>query len=194
MLIDKTLAEYTNLLSSDAPTPGGGSSLALVGLNATCLVMMAANVTITKLSKKGVDCPQLRESVTKLEQTKQAFCDLIDHDVAAFSKILAAMKMPKATEYEIAQRKQTLQEAYVYSAKVSLEIIQNAVDCYKLADQVVEFADKFVVSDAHIGKTLAKTVATLNVHNVDVNVDCITCDKQKQLFTDEKTALLALLD
>jgi formiminotetrahydrofolate cyclodeaminase len=194
MLIDKTLAEYTNLLSSDAPTPGGGSSLALVGLNATCLVMMAANVTITKLSKKGVDCPQLRESVAKLEQTKQAFCALIDQDAAAFSKILGAMKMPKATEYEIAQRKQALQEAYIYSAKVSLEIIQNAADCYKLADQVVEFADKFVVSDAHIGKALAKTVATLNVHNVDVNVDCIVCDKQKQALTDEKQALLALLD
>lgn len=194
MLTDKTLTEYTNLLSSDAPTPGGGSSLALVGLNATSLVMMAANVTITKLSKKGIDCPQLNESVGKLEQTKQAFHTLIDQDAAAFSKILCAMKMPKANDAEIAAKKQALQESYVYSAKVSLDIIKNAVDCYKLADQVIEYADKFVVSDAHIGKALAKTVATLNVHNVDVNVDCITCDKQKQALTDEKAALLALLD
>ena len=194
MLTDKTLTEYTNLLSSDTPTPGGGSSLALVGLNATCLVMMAANVTVTKLAKKGIDCPQLRESLTQLEQTKLTFHSLIDQDALAFSKILCAMKMPKDTEHEIATRKQALQESYVYSAKISLDIIKNAVDCYKLADQVIEYADKFVVSDAHIGKALAKTVAILNVHNVDVNVDCIACEKQKQDLTDDNSKLLALLN
>ena len=194
MLTNKTLTEYTNLLASNAPTPGGGSSLALVGLNATCLVMMAANVTITKLAKKGASCPQLEDLVTKLESTKQAFHLLIDLDAVAFSKILEAMKMPKNTEDEICARKQALQDAYVYSAQVSLDIIQHAVDCYKLADQAIANADKFVVSDAHIGKALAKTVATLNVHNVDVNVDCITCEKQKTELTNAKETLLALLD
>ena len=194
MLTNKTIAEYTNILSSDAPTPGGGSSLALVGLNATCLVMMAANVTITKLAKKGVPCPELQKSVEMLQSTKEALFCLVDKDAEAFTKILCAMKMPKETEEEKALRKQALQRSYVHSAKVSLEIIKNAVDCYKLADQVIELADQFVVSDAHIGKALAKTVATLNVHNVDVNVDCITCDKQKQTFTDEKHALLTLLE
>jgi len=194
MLTDKTITEYTNLLSSDAPTPGGGSSLALVGLNATCLVMMAANVTITKLAKKGVCCPELQRSVEMLQSTKEAFFSLVDKDADAFTRILSAMKLPKDTAEQKEARKQALQQSYVHSAKVSLDIIKNAVDCYKLADKVVEFADQFVVSDAHIGKALAKTVATLNVHNVDVNVDCIVCDKQKQALTDEKQALLALLD
>ena len=194
MLIDKTLAEYTNLLSSDAPAPGGGSSLALVGLNATCLVMMAANVTITKLAKKGEICPQLAASVDKLQVIKQALTKLVDEDAQAFEKILFAMKMPKTTDTEIDSRKQVLQEAYLQSAKVSLDIIQNAVDCYLLADDVIGYADKFVASDAHIGKALAKTVARLNTHNVDANVDCIADKKTKDKLNEQKANLLAKIN
>ena len=194
MLIDKTLAEYTNQLASDMPTPGGGSSLALVGLNATCLVMMAANVTITKLAKKGTTCTQLVDAVASLEPIKQEFATLVDKDAQAFQQILGAMKMPKTTDEEIAARKQALQQTYVYSANVSLDIISNATKCFALADQVIEYADQFVVSDAHIGKALAKTVATLNVHNVDVNVDCITDPKTKADLDKQKADLLAKIN
>ena len=194
MLIDKTLAQYTNLLASDAPTPGGGSSLALVGLNATCLVMMAANVTITKLAKKGATCTPLVDAVAMLEPIKQEFTTLVDKDAQAFQQILSAMKMPKSNEDEIAARKQALQQTYVYSAKVSLDIISNATKCFEIADQVIEYADQFVVSDAHIGKALAKTVATLNVHNVDVNVDCITDQQTKADLSKQKADLLAKIN
>ena len=194
MLIDKTLAEYTNQLASDMPTPGGGSSLALVGLNATCLVMMAANVTITKLAKKGTTCTQLVDAVASLEPIKQEFATLVDKDAQAFQQILGAMKMPKTTDEEIAARKQALQQTYLYSANVSLDIISNATKCFALADQVIEYADQFVVSDAHIGKALAKTVATLNVHNVDVNVDCITDPKTKADLDKQKADLLAKIN
>ena len=104
MLIDKTLAQYTNQLASDQPTPGGGSSLALVGLNATCLVMMAANVTITKLAKKGTTCTPRVDAVAMLEPIKQEFATLVDKDAQAFQQILGAMKMPKSNEDEIAAR------------------------------------------------------------------------------------------
>ena len=194
MLIDKTLAQYTNLLASDAPTPGGGSSLALVGLNATCLVMMAANVTITKLAKKGATCTPLVDAVAMLEPIKQEFATLVDNDAQAFQQILSAMKMPKSNEDEIVARKQALQQTYVYSAKVSLDIISNATKCFEIADQVIEYADQFVVSDAHIGKALAKTVATLNVHNVDVNVDCITDQQAKADLSKQKADLLAKIN
>ena len=194
MLIDKTLAQYTNLLASDAPTPGGGSSLALVGLNATCLVMMAANVTITKLAKKGTTCTPLVEAVAMLEPIKQEFTTLVDKDAQAFQQILGAMKMPKSNEDEIVARKQALQQTYVYSAKVSLDIISNATKCFEIADQVIEYADQFVVSDAHIGKALAKTVSTLNVHNVDVNVECITDQQAKADLSKQKADLLAKIN
>ena len=194
MLIDKTLAQYTNQLASDEPTPGGGSSLALVGLNATCLVMMAANVTITKLAKKGATCTPLVDAVAMLEPIKQEFATLVDKDAQAFQQILGAMKMPKSNEDEIVARKQALQQTYVYSAKVSLDIISNATKCFEIADQVIEYADQFVVSDAHIGKALAKTVATLNVHNVDVNVDCITDQQAKADLSKQKADLLAKIN
>ena len=84
-----------------------------------------------------------------------------------------------------------MQQTYVYSAKVSLDIISNATKCFELADQVIEYADQFVVSDAHIGKALAKTVATLNVHNVDVNVDCITDPQTQVELSKQKADLLA---
>ena len=43
-----TLKKYTEILASNAPTPGGGSALAVVASIACSLVEMSINVTNTK--------------------------------------------------------------------------------------------------------------------------------------------------
>ena len=43
-----TIEQYNEILSSKAPTPGGGSALAMVGAMACSLCQMAVEVTLTK--------------------------------------------------------------------------------------------------------------------------------------------------
>ena len=52
-LTDLTVAQFTDVLASDAPAPGGGSVAALFGACGTALAVMTANLTIGK--KKYAD-------------------------------------------------------------------------------------------------------------------------------------------
>ena len=45
MLINMSLEEYINDLSSDSPAPGGGAAAALTGAQGIALTMMVANHT-----------------------------------------------------------------------------------------------------------------------------------------------------
>ena len=189
MFIDKSIENYVEILSSDAPTPGGGSALAVVCSIAIGLVEMACNVTITKLAKKEIDTPELKALVPQLENLKKTANRLVDDDSKVFNQILEAMRLPKTNEEEIEARKQALQQSYKMGATVPLELMKTAYLALPLADVCTQFADQFVVSDAHIGKSLLLSVIENAVHNVDVNTCCIKdndfvnlCEQQKALY------------
>ena len=47
-LIDMTVKDYLDLLKSDAPAPGGGSVSALTGAQGLALMLMVADLTLTR--------------------------------------------------------------------------------------------------------------------------------------------------
>ena len=50
-----TIEQYNQILASDAPTPGGGSALALVGACGCSLIKMAVEITLNRLQQKDID-------------------------------------------------------------------------------------------------------------------------------------------
>lgn len=194
LLINKTLKQYSDILQSDAPTPGGGSALAYAGTLAVALIGMAVNVTKTKLCKKNLYNNGAEDLLKKLRQLEEKMCDFVDKDTVAFANILAAMRMPKDTPQQAESRKAELQRQYYRSALLSLDMMKTAVEIYFAADDAIQFADRFVVSDAHIGKSLAKCVAQNCTHNVDVNADCIFDLSKRQAIRNRKNTLLSQLN
>lgn len=193
MFIDKSIENYLEILSSDAPTPGGGSALAVVCSVAIGLVEMACNVTITKYAKNGLSTPELQSVLPQLQDLRKIANKLVDDDSKVFNQILEAMRLPKTNEEEIEARKQALQQSYKMGATVPLELMKTAYLALPLADVSIEHSDQFVVSDAHIGKSLLLSVIKNATHNVDVNTCCIKdqsfvqqCEQQKQLYLSAK--------
>ena len=194
LLVNKTIKQYTDILQSDTPTPGGGSALAHVGSCAVALILMAINVTKTKLSKKDAYHNEMENVIEDLLKLQDKMTTFVDTDTLAFNAILNAMRMPKDTIAQQEARKAELQRQYYRSALLSLDMMKCATEAYLLADKAIAFADRFVVSDAHIGKSLAKCVAENCTHNVDVNADCIFDLSKRQAIRNRKNTLLSQLN
>lgn len=193
LLVNKTIKQYTDILQSDTPTPGGGSALAHVGSCAVALILMAINVTKTKLSKKDAYHNEMKNVIEDLLKLQDKMTTFVDTDTLAFNAILNAMRMPKDTIAQQEARKAELQRQYYRSALLSLDMMKCAAEAYLLADKAIAFADRFVVSDAHIGKSLAKCVAENCTYNVDVNADCIFDLSKRQAIRNRKNTLLSQL-
>jgi hypothetical protein len=57
----------------------------------------------------------------RAQATRQALAEIVDEDARAFSGVMQAMRMPRATEAERHAREQALQGAYRRAAEVPLQ-------------------------------------------------------------------------
>ena len=62
-LIDRTVKEFSRLLASEEPAPGGGSTAALQGVLGASLISMVASLTIGR--KKYSDNDALMKDIIK---------------------------------------------------------------------------------------------------------------------------------
>jgi formiminotetrahydrofolate cyclodeaminase len=168
-----TIEEYIEVLASNEPTPGGGSSLALVCGNGLALLLMAARVSVKKREAKGVDAVELVTAIDGLLPLVSEAVELIDVDSVAYQAIIDAMKLPKGDEVEKAERTAAMQKAFINSAEVCLQLIDVARAGLVLADVVVNGSDKNIVSDAYIGKALLGCVAEAQKHTATVNIEAV---------------------
>lgn len=193
MLKDCSIQQYTELLADKAPTPGGGSSLAVVVLNALALCEMALNVTSGKLQKQNKDTTAIDAVAKEYKILRQLALSVVDKDTIAFDNILQSMRLPKDTEQQKQERTVALQNSYVQSAQLCLQLMRTASKGYVLADKAIQLSDKFVVSDAKIGKTLLATSTICCQYNVDINVDYIADKTVQQQLRDERDSYLAIV-
>lgn len=92
-LTDLTVTQFTDILASDAPAPGGGSVAALFGACGASLAVMTANLTIGK--KKYADHWNNAESAKTVGLPLiEQFLKAIDEDTLAFNRLIEAMHLP----------------------------------------------------------------------------------------------------
>jgi formiminotetrahydrofolate cyclodeaminase len=149
-LIDLKLSEYLDVLSSDAPAPGGGSVSALAGAQGAALVAMVCDLTTSK--KKYADeheyCAQIKEEAVALYEELAAS---IDRDTDAFNLIAAAFKMPKETPDEKALRKKAIADGTLEATKVPFSVMGYAFEGLKLADRLQGHFNTNCASDLGVG-------------------------------------------
>jgi formiminotetrahydrofolate cyclodeaminase len=168
-----TLNDFLSELSSDSPTPGGGSVAALSGALAAALASMVANLTVGK--KKYADVQGEIEAVlAKTEGLRLELTQLMDEDAAAFDKVMVAMKLPKETDEEKAARTEAMQAALVDAAMVPLAVMEKCVEVIGLAQVAAEKGNKNAVSDAGVAALMGRAGAHAAKLNVMINLGWIT--------------------
>ena len=165
-----TIEQYNEILSSKAPTPGGGSALAMVGAMACSLCQMAVEVTLTKGKNE-----YLANSLSTFKRCIDKLQDLAQDDSTAFEKILAVSRQVRSGEVD----KSALQKEYHKSALVPIEVMQVCKRALDLAENTKPYLYKYVASDCYIGVDLLKVVIKNSLHNVYANTGLIVDETLK---------------
>ncbi|HSY95416.1 MAG TPA: cyclodeaminase/cyclohydrolase family protein, partial [Steroidobacteraceae bacterium] len=108
MITDSSIDKFLDDLASGNPTPGGGSAAAIMGAMGAALVSMVCNVTIGKKGYEAVE-PEMKAVRDESEKVRRRLTAMVAEDIAAFDSIMAAYKLPKATDEEKARRAAAIQ-------------------------------------------------------------------------------------
>ena len=168
-LASLSLVDFADLVSSESPAPGGGSVAALAGSLGAALVAMTANLTV---GKKGHETAweEMSALAVQAQGIKAELLAAVDEDTAAFKGIMDAMKLPKATDAQKAERAQALRLAYLKATDVPLQSAGASVDALKLCAAVVERGYPASISDAGVGVLMAKAGLDGSILNVIINL------------------------
>lgn len=118
-LVSMQIRDYLDLLSSDAPAPGGGSVSALSAAQGAALVAMVCELTIPKEKYAQYKdlCTLVRTEITKV---RDQLIEGIDRDTEAYSRVSAAFKMAKDTDEQKKARSEAHPESHRRSDESSL--------------------------------------------------------------------------
>jgi glutamate formiminotransferase/formiminotetrahydrofolate cyclodeaminase len=169
LLTGMRIDEFTDLLSTDAPAPGGGSVAALCGALSGALSSMVGALTH---GKKGYEesFGEMEEAGIEGQRLKEQFLADVDRDTAAFNRVMDAMRMPKKTDEDQAARAAAIEEATKEATLVPLEVLRRSLEAAKLARTVVEKGNRNSISDAGVAALAARTAAEGAYLNVRINL------------------------
>jgi glutamate formiminotransferase/formiminotetrahydrofolate cyclodeaminase len=163
------LTEFADELSSDSPAPGGGSVAALCGSLSASLSSMVAALTWSKVGMESAR-PTMQEVGVEGQALKDWFLEAVDRDTDAFNAVLAAIRLPKKSDEEMAARKEAMEEANQGAARVPLEVLERSLEAAALALAVAEDGNPNSVSDAGVAGACALAAAEGAALNVRINI------------------------
>jgi len=163
---------FADELSADSPAPGGGSVAALCGALAAALAAMVAALT---WSKKGMEAtrPAMQQTGCHAQRLKDWFLAAVDRDTDAFNDVIAARRLPKATDEQQAARALAMRAANVGATRVPLEVIESSAATLELALHVAREGNPASASDAGVAGLCALAAAEGGWLNVRINLPSI---------------------
>ncbi len=168
-LVNRTTFDFVDEVSRDTPAPGGGSVAALAGALGGGLAAMVANLSVGK-GEFSDRYDRLCSIAERGQAVKDALLRGVDADTSAFEKVLEAMRMPRDTGAQQAERAEAMQEGYKAATRVPLATVQQCRDALRLCREIATMADPEMISDAGTGALLAHAGAQAAAYNVRINL------------------------
>ena len=184
MLANLKITEYLDKAAAGTAVPGGGSVAALNASLAAGLTEMVANLTIGKKGYEAV-AEEMNDIAGSTAELRKKLTAAIDRDAEAYSAVMAAFKLPKATDPEMELRRQEIQKAFKQAALVPLEVANHAVKVIDLAGRAIDSGNKNAVTDGVVAAMNARTAALVALYNVKINLVSIEDDEFVKELTRE---------
>lgn len=190
MLKDMKVEEFTKVLASDAPAPGGGSSAALAGAQGAALAAMVASLTIGK--KKYADYEELnKKALFEAEEIRNRFIVLLDKDTETFGEMSAVFAMPKTTDEEKAARREAMQTALKHCVIPPFEMMETACDALEVTKSLLGKSNMSASSDLGVSALNLKTAVMGAWLNVLINLSSL---KDEEFVSQYKNRGQEILD
>jgi len=167
-LLDLRAAELLDRFASSDPTPGGGSAAALAGALAGALVEMVCGLPKTRTGA-GEERARLEAARSWAREAGPRLRLLVDEDALAYDAVVAAYKLPKATDDEKAARKDAIGRAMVRATEVPQRTAEACLVLLKAAQEAAENGNPNALSDARTAGALAWAGLRGAAENVRIN-------------------------
>lgn len=191
-LADMQVTQFCDVLASDAPAPGGGSTAALEGaLGAALTAMVCGLTTVGKSREKYAEYQEfVLASQKKALDLKARFMDVMDRDTEAFNVVSAAFGMPKATDEEKAARSAAIQKGLEGCARTPFEMMELAAETLELTAELLGKTNDSAASDLGVSALSMRAAIQGAWLNVLINIGSL---KNKELAEDYRKKGEALL-
>ena len=189
-LAEMTVTQFADVLASEAPAPGGGSTAALEGALGAALTAMVCRLTEgrKKYEEHQAFVLEVKEKATALQAQ---FIDVMDRDTEAFMVISNAYGMPKATDEEKAARSAAIQKGLEGCTATPFEMMQLAAETIELTESLLGRFNTASASDLGGGALSLRTAVQGAWLNVLINIGSL---KNKELAEDYRAKGQALVD
>jgi methenyltetrahydrofolate cyclohydrolase len=188
VITELSIERFLDDLASSAPTPGGGSAAAVIGAMGAALVSMVCNVTIGKKGYEAVE-HDLKAVRSESENVRRRLMAMVAEDVAAFDGLMAAYRLPKASEEDRARRGIAIQSSLRSATETPLACARACAEVIALARRASEKGYLGVISDGGVGVLAGFTALRSAALNVYVNAPSL----KDRLFAERAVSELDTL-
>ncbi|MCH6565790.1 MAG: cyclodeaminase/cyclohydrolase family protein [Proteobacteria bacterium] len=190
MLVKLPVEEFSRVLGSNSPAPGGGSVAALSGALGANLVSMVCSLSIGKKDYESFD-NELAEALELAQTLSEGLLKRVDLDAEAFNSVMAAFKMTKQTEEEKKSRSEAIQAGFKEAVQSPLGIARECLDVLRLANKLLGKSNTNALSDLGVASLQAYAGLEGAIMNVKINIPSI---KDTNFVSETSLEVSALLE
>ncbi len=169
---EMTLQQFLDALASSDPTPGGGTASAVAGAMGASLLVM-----VTGLAKSNTNSDDEKAALAAARQAIQplvgTLAALADTDAAAFDEVMAAYRLPKASDDEKAARSAAIQKALQGATTAPMQTLRGCAAAMAHAGTVAACGNRSAVSDVGVAIGLLEAAAAGAEANVQINLGSV---------------------
>jgi len=164
---DQPLGGWLASLASRNPTPGGGAAAALSAATGAALIGMVASYTTgPKWADRDRRMRALADEASMLRADALA---VADDDIAAFSAVGAAYKLPRQAPAEQAARSAEIERALIQAAGPPVRAGQLAARVVEMAAELADSGNPSVLSDVAVAASAARAALEAAMVNIEIN-------------------------
>jgi formiminotetrahydrofolate cyclodeaminase len=161
------IKRFLEKLSSDTPTPGGGSASALAGALSAALVAMTAGLS----SKKGrLQKRQVEGMRKKTLAIQKRLLRAVDEDARSYEAVLRAFRLPKNTDKERTIRAKAIRKAYREATTTPQLVCQLSIQLLEYSKTLILKGNPNAVSDGAVAGFLADAALAGGLLNISINL------------------------
>ncbi len=188
MFRENKIDEFIGNLSSESPSPGGGTVAALLGALSASLCSMMANLTVDKKSYEK-EWQASKDIANRMSIRIKDFYDLMDKDANSFNGVIEALNLPKETKEEKEIRSKKIQEGYLDAIKAPIDIADDCLKLFEDIEYIVKRGNKNVVTDGIAAAICASCAINIALLNVKINIKSIKDEEYVKMMNEKVNEL-----
>lgn len=150
-LTQYSCADFTQMLASKAPVPGGGGAAAMAATLGAALCSMAGNYTCGKKKYAAVE-EDMQRILRECDALRIRLLELVELDAESFEPLSKAYAIPK----EDPCRQQVMDAASLNACQPPLEMVICCAKAIVLLEEMMEKGSRMFVSDIGCGALLCR--------------------------------------